>query len=80
MIENMNDLYVSDIIQKAKIKLDQTGVEAAAVTVISVKNTAEPADPVVFRADEPFRYFIMTGESGWTDTQNVIMFEGRISE
>ncbi|MBO4870263.1 MAG: hypothetical protein J5585_11185 [Clostridia bacterium] len=80
MIEGKDDLYVSDIIQKAKIKLDKTGVEAAAVTVISVKDTAVPADPVVFKADEPFRFYITTGESGWTNDSGVVLFEGRISE
>ena len=81
MIENKNDLYVSDIIQKAKIKLDETGVEAAAVTAIMVNDKSfDPTEPVRFRADREFRFYICTGKTDWAKTDGIIMFEGRVSE
>lgn len=80
MIDGKKDLYVSDIIQKTKIKLDVTGVEAAAVTAIIEKDTAAPETSVTFKADVPFRFYIMTGESDWAATSGVTLFEGRLAE
>ncbi len=72
-------IYVSDIIQKTRIKLDEEGVEAAAVTAIMVKATGtymEPEEPKVFTADEPFSFFIYTTCNDTT----AIMFAGEIVE
>ena len=75
-------VYVDDIIQKTKIKLDETGIEAAAVTAVLEKDEAviDADEPEVFRADRPFRFFIRTGESGWTKESGTVMFAGRLSE
>ena len=54
-------IYVDDIIQKAKVKVDENGLEAAAATaVIMMRNTAlpNPEEPVDFTADQPFRFVI----------------------
>lgn len=54
-------IYVDDIIQKAKVKVDQNGLEAAAATaVIMMRNTAlpDPNEPAEFTADQPFRFVI----------------------
>ena len=71
-------LYVSDIIQKTRIKLDEEGVEAAAVTAIMVQETAYfvPREPKEFTADEPFSFFIYTTCNETT----AIMFAGEIVE
>lgn len=57
-------VYVSDMFQKARIRTDEGGTEAAAVTVAIVECTsAMPADPpkeIVF--DRPFVYAILTPE------------------
>jgi serpin B len=73
---------VSDIVQKTKIKLDETGIEAAAVTAIMLNDSAayDPEQPVEFRADKPFRFFIRTGTSGWTGDSGVVMFAGRVAD
>ncbi len=55
------NLYVEEIIQKTKIKLDKTGVEAAAVTAVAVyglTSVMEPEPVIEFTADKPFRFFI----------------------
>ena len=71
-------VYVSDIIQKTRIKLDEEGVEAAAVTAIMVEESAvfEPDEPKEFTADEPFSFFIYTTCNDTT----AIMFAGEIVE
>lgn len=54
-------IYVDDIIQKAKVKLDENGLEATAATaVIMMRNTAmpNPEQPVEFTADRPFQFVI----------------------
>lgn len=65
-------VYVSSVIQKAKIKLDESGTEAAAVTVVTMEKNAGPGQdkPVDFIADHPFAYVI--AES----TSNTILFTG----
>ena len=50
--------YISQMFQVAKIKLDEEGTEAAAVTVIGVDGTSMPPIPVPFHANRPFLYII----------------------
>ena len=63
-------LFVSDILQKARIKVEEAGCEAAAVTVAQMKNTMAPDNIVEFRADRPFLYFITERSTG------LILFAG----
>ncbi len=58
------DWFISDIIQKSKIKLDEDGIEAAAVTAIMVRATSampKPEEPREFTADRPFSFALVTG-------------------
>ena len=73
-----HQVYVSDIIQKTRIKLDEEGVEAAAVTAIMVNDTAfiEPEESKVFTADQPFSFYIYTTCNDTT----AILFAGEIVE
>ena len=69
--------YISDILQKAKIKTDEEGLEAAAVTMIMMAEGAalEVEEPQYreFHANEPFRYYIVT-----TTTQTpLVVFAGQ---
>jgi serpin B len=64
-------LYISDIMHKAFIKVDENGTEAAAATAVLMQTTSISA-PKVFIADRPFVYLIR-------DTQtNTILFMGRV--
>ena len=71
-------VFVSDIIQKTRIKLDEEGVEAAAVTAIMFEECAyiEPQQPKVFTADRPFSFYIYTTCNDTT----AILFAGEIVE
>ena len=69
--------YISDILQKAKIKTDEEGLEAAAVTVIMMAEGAplEPEEPQYreFHANVPFSYYVVT-----TTTQTpLVVFAGQ---
>ncbi|MDE6746852.1 MAG: serpin family protein, partial [Oscillospiraceae bacterium] len=51
-------LFISDVIQSAKIICDEEGTEAAAATMgIAVLQHADP-DPIVLTVDRPFLYMI----------------------
>ena len=55
---------ISDMFQVAKIKLDEEGTEAAAVTVIGVETTSMPPVPTSFHANRPFLYVISEQSTG----------------
>ena len=59
--------YIGLMKQVAKIKLDEEGTEAAAVTVIGMKNSmggSSDEKSAVFYADHPFLYVISEKETG----------------
>ena len=65
---------ISLIKQKAVIKVNEEGSEAAAVSIGFMKETAcMPESRVMFHADHPFLYFIVENSSG------AILFSGRYS-
>lgn len=71
-------VYVDDIIQKAKVKVDEKGLEAAAATaVIMMRNTAMPnrEEPVEFTADHPFQFCVLR-----EDEAPELLFWGQIME
>ena len=75
MCEN-GDLYISMMKQKAKIKVNEEGSEAAAVTIAAVNFTSAVADTqeppkATFHANRPFVYVIHEQSSG------VILFVGK---
>ena len=59
---NGDSLYISDIIQKTKIELDEKGTKAAAATaIIMMENTAfieEETNTVEITLDRPFAFVI----------------------
>ena len=61
-------VYIGDVLHKAKIKVDETGSEAAAVTDIVAFTTSAGPDPVAkvvnFHCDRPFLYAITEVSSG----------------
>ena len=56
-------IYISNMFQVAKIKLDEEGTEAAAVTVIEEKATSMPS-MAEFHATRPFFYVISEQSTG----------------
>lgn len=70
------ELYVDDIIQKAKVKVDEKGLEAAAATaMIMNRATAMMDEPVEFTADRSFRFVIFR-----EDDAPELLFWGQIMD
>jgi serpin B len=69
------ELYISAVIHKAYIDVNEEGTEAAAATGVVIARALamqRPQQPVVFRADHPFVFVIRDNRSG------SILFMGRV--
>lgn len=71
-ISDAAQLYISEVMHKAYIKVDEKGTEAAAVTGITVGLTSVGPDLAVFRADHPFVFAIREKDT------NSILFVGKV--
>ncbi len=67
-------LYITDVLHKAFVDVNEEGTEAAAATAVVVGARSVAAPPVVFRADRPFLFIIQEKSTG------SILFMGRVSE
>jgi len=72
-IDGTSDLYISNILHKAFIAVDERGTEAAAATAVIIAPTSVPTGSVTFTADRPFLILIRDIP---TDT---ILFLGRVT-
>jgi serpin B len=66
------DLFISDVIHKAFVAVDEAGTEAAAATAVIMKMSAVPGPPVEVTIDRPFIFLIRDIETG------AILFFGRV--
>jgi serpin B len=69
-------LFISAVIHKAFVAVDEDGTEAAAATAVMVGTTSMPPEedqPKVFNADHPFVFLIRHNSTG------AILFMGRLS-
>jgi len=74
-MDGTTDLYISDVIHKAFINVNEEGTEAAAATAVVLRGKGvAPDTPPVFRADHPFVFFIRDEETG------TILFLGRVAD
>jgi serpin B len=70
-------LYISDVIHKAFVEVNEEGTEAAGATGVVMKVKGAPMPPKavpVFRADHPFMFLIRNKKSG------LILFMGRAAD
>ena len=75
-MDGRQDLYISDVVHKAYVDVDEEGTEAAAATGVVMRMNAiarEPPVPV-FRADHPFIFLIRDDNTG------AVLFIGRVSD
>jgi serpin B len=76
-MDGERDLFISQIIHKAILKVDEEGTVAAAATAVIKNYTSameeDPVKPVIFRADHPFLVVIRENS---TDS---ILFLGRLT-
>jgi len=66
------ELFISDVVHKAFVAVDEAGTEAAAATAVIMKLTAVPEPPVEVTIDRPFIFLIRDIETG------AILFVGRV--
>jgi serpin B len=68
------DLFISDVVHKAFVSVDEEGTEAAAATAVVMKLLAVPEGPVTVTVDHPFLFLIRDVETG------TILFVGRVMD
>jgi len=66
------DLFISAVIHKAFVSVDEAGTEAAAATAVVIKMSAAPGLPVEVTIDHPFIFLIRDIET------DAILFVGRV--
>jgi serpin B len=66
------ELFISDVIHKAFVAVDEAGTEAAAATAVIIKLTAVPEPPVEVTMDRPFIFLVRDIETG------AVLFVGRV--
>jgi len=66
------DLYISEVVHKAFVSVDEEGTEAAAATAVVMKLLAMPEQPIEVSLDHPFIFLIRDIETG------TVLFVGRV--
>ena len=67
-------LQISEVVHKAFVEINEEGTEAAAATGVSMGLCAvrPSTEPIVFKADHPFLFFIKDRDT------NAVLFSGRV--
>jgi serpin B len=68
------DLYVSAMLHRATVTIDEQGTEAAAATAVVMDTTSAPAQPVEMVVDRPFYFMIHDTSVGMP------LFVGRVTD
>ncbi|WP_299239228.1 serpin family protein [Sulfurihydrogenibium sp.] len=69
-----NDLYITSVIHKAFVEVNEEGTEAAAATAVVMDTKALLIEELVFKADHPFIFLIRDKKTG------SILFMGRVMD
>jgi serpin B len=73
-IDGSRELFISAVVHKAFVDVNEEGTEAAAATGLELRATAVPLRNPAFRADHPFLFLIRDRRSG------SVLFMGRLVE
>lgn len=71
-MDGTRNLYISDVIHKAFVAVDEEGTEAAAATAVVIAEMSIQVPEVEMKIDSPFIYAIRDNETG------TILFLGRV--
>lgn len=71
-IDGTRDLWISDVVHKACVGVDELGVEAAGATAIPWATSPPPPPPAELRVDRPFIYILRDSRTG------TMLFLGRV--
>ncbi len=72
-MDGTRDLFISDVLHKAYVSVDEKGTEAAAATAVVIGTTAMPVNVITLKIDRPFIFVIQDNQSG------TILFIGRVA-
>ncbi len=67
------DLWISRIVHKAFVSVDEEGTEAAAATVVAMVESGPGKEPIAVTVDRPFMFLIRDTGTG------TVLFLGRVS-
>jgi len=71
-IDGTKELFISEVVHKAFVAVDEAGTEAAAATAVILVEKGAPMNPVELTVDRPFIFVIRDVETGST------LFVGRV--
>jgi serpin B len=71
-MDGQRDLYISDVVHKAYVSVDEAGTEAAAATGVIVGTTSMPVNIIEVTLDHPYIFLIRDNPTG------TILFMGRV--
>jgi len=71
-MDGNKDLFVTDVVHKAYVSVDENGTEAAAATGVIVGQTSMPMDIKTMTIDRPFIFLIQDKATG------AVLFMGRV--
>ena len=74
LISPGSGLFISRVIHQTFIDVQEEGTEAAAATIVELRETAGPPQPMLFRADRTFLYLIKENSTG------AILFMGKVGK
>jgi len=72
-IDGTHDLFISKVLHKAWVSVDEAGTEAAAATAVLVPISGSPDPPVTLTINRPFLFVIRDRPTG------TILFVGRVA-
>jgi serpin B len=72
-MDGTRTLYISDVVHKSYVTVDEKGTEAAAATAVVIGKTSIPAQVIQFTVDRPFFFAIQDTQTG------AILFMGRVT-
>jgi len=73
-INGGKDLFVSDVVHKAFIEVNERGTEAAAASAVIVTNRSMPPPPIKAIFDKPFLFVLKDEVTG------IPLFQGRVAD
>jgi serpin B len=73
-MDGNRDLYITDVLHKAFVAVDEEGTEAAAATGVVIGVTSVPPPPVPFTVDRPFIFIL------YENSANAVLFMGKVND
>jgi serpin B len=74
-ITTLEPIFISRVIHQTFIDVQEEGTEAAAATIVEMRNlSTNPGSPVLFRVDRPFLYVIRENSTG------ALLFMGKVGK